>query len=80
MFQRIASLALIGLIAFGAVSCKKKSGSGAAAAQAKFQAEQKVRALKAYQDLVKKYPDSEYAEKAKERIRALATPAPAKKK
>jgi len=79
MFQRIASLALIGFIAFGAVSCKKKNTNNAAAAQAKFQTEQRKKALKAYQDLVKKYPDSEYAEKAKERIRALATPAPAKK-
>lgn len=79
MVQRVAFLVLAGLLALGTVSCKKSPKNNQAAAQAKFQADQKARALKAYQELVKKYPDSEYAEKAKERIRALATPPPAKK-
>jgi hypothetical protein len=80
MVNRISSLLFAAAIAAGAVSCKKSSGPSAADREAKFRAEQKAKALKAYQDLVKKYPDSEYADKAKERIRALAPPTtPAKK-
>lgn len=79
MVQRIASLTLAGLVAFGAASCKKSQKDIAAEKQAKFRAEQKARAVKAYQELVKKYPDSEYAEKAKERIRSLTPPATPKK-
>ncbi|MEQ1859364.1 MAG: outer membrane protein assembly factor BamD [Chthoniobacteraceae bacterium] len=79
MVQRLALLLAAGFIALGAVSCKKSPKDAIAEKQAKFRADQKARALKQYQDLVKKYPESEFAEKAKERIRALATPAPAKK-
>ena len=79
MVQRIALFLLAGLVSAGAVSCKKSQKDVAAEREAKFRAEQKARALRQYQDLVKKYPDSEYAEKAKERIRALATPPPVKK-
>lgn len=79
MVQRFALVFLAGVISIGSVSCKKSQKDVAEQKQAKFKAEQKARALKSYQDLVKKYPDSEYAEKAKERIRALTPPSTSKK-
>jgi TolA-binding protein len=79
MVQRIALIIVAGLFAVGATSCKKSQKDLAAEKEAKFRAEQKARALKSYQELVKKYPDSEYAEKAKERIRALTPPSTPKK-
>jgi TolA-binding protein len=79
MVKRLAFLFLAAAVALSSTSCKKAPKDLAAERQAKFKADQKARALKAYQDLVKKYPDSPYAEKAKERIRVLATPAPPKK-
>jgi hypothetical protein len=80
MVKRITSIFFAAAVAAGAVSCKKSTTPPAAEAEARFRAEQKAKALKSYQDLVKKYPDSEYAAKAKERIRALTPPAtPAKK-
>lgn len=79
MVQRIVSFIVAGVVVLGAVSCKKSQKDLAAEKQAKFRAEQKARALKNYQDLVKKYPESEYAEKAKERIRALTPPSTPKK-
>ncbi len=79
MVQRFALVLLAGVIAVGTVSCKKSQKDVAAEQQAKFRAQQKTRALRQYQDLVKKYPDSEYAGKAKERIRTLTPPATPKK-
>lgn len=78
MAIRLLSLVLIAAFGILGVSCKKSKPDTALAQQEKFQAQQKALAIKAYQDLVKKYPDSEYAEKAQERLRALgpaATPA-----
>ena len=79
MVQRIVSITLAASFALGAVSCKKSQRDLAAQKQEAFKREQKAKALKAYQDLVKKYPDSEYAAKAKERIRTLTPPATPKK-
>ena len=79
MVKRTILLVFVAAFAAGVLSCKKKPTDDAAARQAKFQADQRARALKTYQELVKKYPDTEYATKAQERIRALATPPPAKK-
>lgn len=79
MFQRFASVILAGVVILSATSCKKAPKDLTAEREAKFRAEQKARALKSYQDLVKKYPDSEYAAKAKERIRALTPPTTPKK-
>jgi outer membrane protein assembly factor BamD (BamD/ComL family) len=75
MVKRTILIAFTAALAAGVVSCKKSKPDTTANQQAKFQAEQKARALKTYQELVKKYPDSEHAPKAQERIRALATPA-----
>ena len=66
----------------GATACKPKPT--AAQLQAKrvkdFREKQRIEAIKAYKTLVDKYPDSEYAPKAKERMGTLgplpaATPA-----
>lgn len=79
MVQRIVLFIVAGLIALGAASCKKSQKDVAAEKQAKFRSEQKAKAIARYQELVKKYPESEYAEKAKERIRALTPPSTPKK-
>jgi hypothetical protein len=78
----MAQRSLLLLLAFAATAlpaCKPNKEKEAAAAQAKLLADKKQRALKNYQDLVKKYPESEFAEKAKERIRALGPAATPKK-
>jgi outer membrane protein assembly factor BamD (BamD/ComL family) len=80
MLQRFVLILLSFALVFGAAACKKNTVDPAKVAAAKLKAQQKEQALKSYRELVKKYPDSPYAEKAKERIRALAPPAtPAKK-
>jgi hypothetical protein len=62
-------------------ACGKKTDD-AAARQAKLNAkkkqEQRVKAIKAYRDLVTKYPNSTYAPQAQERLNQLAPPTPAK--
>lgn len=79
MAKSITLTFLLAVSVAGFTGCKKTPQDNAAERDAKFRADQKVRALKTYQELVAKYPDSEHAAKAKERIKALATPAPAKK-
>ena len=73
-------IALAAVVALGMISCKKSPQNNPEEIQAKFRAEQKARAVKTYQELVKKYPDNEFATKAKERIRVLAPPAAPVKK
>lgn len=80
MVQRIVLFIVAGAVALGGASCKKSQKDVTAEKQAKFRADQKAKAIARYQELVKKYPDSEYAEKAKERIRALGPVATPKKK
>lgn len=79
MAKRIALILLAAVISCGGVACKKDKKSTEAEKVAKFRAEQKKKAVNAYQELVKKYPDSQYADKAKERLKAIGpTPAPKK--
>jgi len=64
----------------GGVACKKTPQQEAAAKLVADKADKRVKAIKNYQDLVKKYPESPYAEKAKARLQALGPAAtPAKK-
>jgi hypothetical protein len=74
-------LALVAVfVLHGAAACKKTPQEQAAARIAAEKADKKQKAIKNYQDLVKKYPDSPYAEKAKTRLQALGPAAtPAKK-
>lgn len=76
LYVTLAALAMLG----GPIGCKKKPTS-AEVDQAKEQAERdkaKAQAAKYYQEITEKYPDSEFAAKARERLSAIgpvATPA-----
>jgi hypothetical protein len=61
-------------------ACKPDVKQQKAAEEAKWRADQKAKAVKNYQEIVSKYPDSPFAEKAKERIRALGPAATPPKK
>ena len=80
MLLRIRPLLLATLVMVGVAACKKSPQEQAAAKIAADKADKKQKAIKNYQDLLKKYPTSEYAEKAKTRLQALGPAAtPAKK-
>ncbi|HEX5176080.1 MAG TPA: outer membrane protein assembly factor BamD [Chthoniobacteraceae bacterium] len=73
-----ASVALLLVLPLG--GCKKTEAENLAEKRAEFQAQQRSKAIANYQQIVQKYPDSEYAAKAQERLRELtAANAPAKK-
>ena len=64
-------------LALGLGACKKNPAEAKAAAEAQWRAEQKQKAIKNYQEIVKKYPESPHAAEAQKRINALgpaATP------
>ena len=73
---------LVALFVFGGVAaCKKSPQQQTEARLAAERADKKQKAIKNYQDLLKKYPESQFAEKAKTRLQALGPAAtPAKKK
>jgi hypothetical protein len=71
----------------GVTGCGEKKKTAAEVQKAKvdaFRQHQKVEAIKAYTDLVNKFPDSEHVAEAKERLKVLGpppvSPTPAKKK
>ena len=69
----------------GMTSCEKKKTAAELQAEkvTAFRKRQKTEAIKAYTELVNKYPTSEHAAEAKERLKALGplpgTPTPARK-
>ena len=85
MLPRPALLLLAAILCIGGAGCKEKQTQAELQAQKKveFRAKQKQVAIKAYKDLVDKYPESEFVPKAKEKLQRLgpptATPAPPKK-
>ena len=80
MRQRISTTLLLAFLLGGTVACKKTPQQEVAAKIAAEKADKKQKAIKNYQDLVKKYPESPYTEKAKTRLQALGPAAtPAKK-
>ena len=85
MLKRSALLLLAAVLCLGGAACEEKKTQAELMAGKKkeFQVKQKQVAIKAYQDLVDKYPDSEFAPKAKEKLQKLgpptATPAAKKK-
>jgi predicted Zn-dependent protease len=80
MVARLLLVLACTTLTLGFTACKKSNQAQQAAAAAKWRADQKQKAIKNYQDLVKKYPESPYATKAKERLSALGPAAtPAKK-
>ena len=81
MSQRTISLIIALLIFSGVVACKKSPQQQTEARLAAERADKKQKAIKNYQDLLKKYPESQFAEKAKTRLQTLGPAAtPAKKK
>jgi hypothetical protein len=78
-------LALACLLSVTACGEKKKTAAETQKAKVDaFRKHQKIEAIKAYTDLINKFPTSEHIDEAKERLKALgpmpASPTPAKKK
>ena len=83
MLKRSALLLFAAALCLGGAACDQKKTQAELMAEKKkeFRVKQKQVAIKAYKDLVDKYPDSEFAPKAKEKLKQLGPPAatPAKK-
>jgi hypothetical protein len=81
MLKRLVLLLLAAALATGGAACKHKQTQAEIQAQKvkDFRVRQKKLAIKAYQDLTTKYPDSEFAPQAKERLQQIQPPAPQKK-
>jgi outer membrane protein assembly factor BamD (BamD/ComL family) len=82
---QLTLLALCFLFAAPACTKKKTAAEETAARNEAFKEGQKLKAAKAYQELVENYPDSPFAAQAKERLDqmgpiATPKPTPAKKK
>lgn len=82
MRQNLVLLLLAAALLVGGTACKKTQTAAEkeAAKVNAFRQKQKVEAIKSYTAIVEKYPDSEFAAKAKERLAVLgplpaATPA-----
>ena len=77
-------LALAGVFSFSACQQKKTAAELAKKKVDDFRQHQKIEAIKAYNELITKYPDSEHVAEAKAKLKVLgpmpATPTPAKRK
>lgn len=67
-----ALIALMVTITLGA--CKKTEAENLAERRAQFMAQQRKKAIENYEHIVQKYPDSEFAARAQERLRELQGP------
>ena len=76
MFRKVLFLGLAALLLCGATACKKKptAAQNALARQKAFQERQRGLAIKAYSEIVTKFPDSDYAKPAQERLSVLGPP------
>ena len=74
MFKKASLVVFTVALSMSGAACKKKSGEDIAAKQREFQERQRAQAVKAYEELATKYPDSEHAAKARERLSALQAP------
>ena len=85
MLQKFFPAVLLSVLLAGGVACSKKPNAAQlqAAKVEAFRTRQKGEAIKAYTELTTKFPNSEFAPKAQERLSSLgpmpATPAPKKK-
>ena len=81
MLRKTVLLTLAAAVCLGGAACNsKKSKAELAADQIKaFRARQKKLAIKCYQDLVTKYPDSEFAPQAEQKLLQLGPAEPPKK-
>lgn len=79
MLRQLFALTLIAALSGGAIGCKKEKTQAELQAEKvkAFRERQRKAAAQAYQDLVEKYPDSPYAEQAKQKVQELGG-APAK--
>jgi hypothetical protein len=77
MLRILLSSAFAALLAVGSTACSKKKPEPKKPGELSTQELNKLKdnALKAYGQIVKDYPDSPHAAKAKERIEALKPPA-----
>lgn len=83
MRRRLLLLLLTTALVVGGVACKpgKRSAAEVKAEEVrKFRERQKNMARKCYQDLATKYPDSEFADQANERLKVLGPPTTPPKK
>jgi hypothetical protein len=73
MLRKFLALVLIGALSGGAVGCKKEKTQAEMQAEKTkaFREKQKKAAAQAYQDIVDKYPDSPFAEQAKQKVQEL---------
>jgi uncharacterized protein HemX len=73
MFRKLSVLVLIAALFGGAVGCKKEKTQAELQAEKTkaFREKQKKAAAQAYQDIVDKYPDSPFAEQAKQKVQEL---------
>ena len=79
MLQKFALLTLSATLLATLGACKKEQPDNLAAKVEKFRKEQRQKEIKAYRDLVEKYPDSPYAAQAKEALDKLVPAATPKK-
>ena len=75
MPKRAAALFLALMLALPGFACKKSAAQNLAEKRQQFQAQQRKKAIDNYQQIVRKYPDSQFAPMAQERLRTLS-PAP----
>jgi TolA-binding protein len=80
MALRIVTIPLLAVLTLALAACKEDPKKAAAERLAAERAKKKELAIKQYQALIEKYPNSPQAEKARERLRALAPAATPKKK
>ena len=73
MLKKFVLLLLAAAMSFGATACKKKPKDNTEEKKKAFQAEQRKKAIDNYQKLVQKYPDSEWAPKAQQRLQTLGS-------
>jgi outer membrane protein assembly factor BamD (BamD/ComL family) len=71
MLKRFTAVLLAIAVCLLGAACKKSVAQNLVERKQEFQAQQRKKAIENYQQILKKYPDSEIAAKAQERLRAL---------
>ncbi|RYD75680.1 MAG: outer membrane protein assembly factor BamD [Verrucomicrobiaceae bacterium] len=73
MLTKTLPIFLAVVLAFGAAACsgKKTAAQEQAEKEKVWRAKQRTRAIESYKELTQKFPDSQYAAQAKERLNAM---------
>ena len=76
MLRKPALILLASAVCLCGAACKKEQTQAEKKAEivAAFKAKQKAAAIKNYQDLIAKYPDSAFAAQSKAKLQALGAP------